>query len=123
MSAQPSESMDIERITKNYIDGALRLYDNGSFILFNYGCRTYAGVSQPLAVVDDSVLVRVIKIQQPVPDIWIESLKRRCRDTVLEVDESVDVNNRQLFYARLHDGVLNSLNPDERRHLVTKGLF
>ena len=115
--------MNVERITENYIGSALRNYDNGSFALFKYGCRIYAGVSQPLAVFEGKVLTRMIKIQQPPPDILLESLKLRCKGSVLEVDESVDLIDRGLFYASLHDGVLSRLNPDEQRHLVTKGLF
>lgn len=123
MSAVPSPEIDIESIADNYVNGALRLYENGSFALFKYGCRVYSGVSQSLDVFEGNVLVRVIKIQQPPPQVLLGPLKKRCRDIVLEVDESIDFNDRGLFYASLHDGLLSRLNPKEQRHLITKSLF
>ncbi|MEK6811592.1 MAG: hypothetical protein AABX96_03725 [Nanoarchaeota archaeon] len=119
----PAPQRNIESIADNYVDGALRRYENGSFALFKYGCRIYAGVSQPLAVLGGRVLMRMIKIQQPPPDILVEPLKRRCRDIVLEVDESIEFTERDLFYARLHNGLLSRLNLEEQRHLVAKGIF
>lgn len=123
MSALPLPSPDIEKLASQYVSSILRKYEAGSFALFGNGETVYAGLIEDLEVFGDSVLVRVIKEVSPPHKSLIEPLTLRSRLGVLRLDPKIELKERNLFYARLHDYRLERLSDDEQRYLISKNKF
>jgi len=115
---------NLESIADKYVGAVLEFYKDSSFIIFRYGERTYAGVKQFLSSFEDSLLVRVIRIQQPPSKDLVDLLVKKANPPkILTVDDSIEAKDKGLFYASLHDGALTRLTPEEYKYLITKGMF
>lgn len=126
MSAVPSRDSDpgLEKLANAYVDSILRFYENGSFAVFSQSGHVYAGVSQPLCEYEGTILVRVIRVQQPLKKELVPYLTEKASPKeVLEVDEDILFDNRGLFYASLHKGKLHELTDAQKRYLTTANLF
>ena len=119
-----SNNSNLECVAERYVSDVLRSHTGDSFVLFNYSGKIYAGRSELLFRFNDCSLVRVIKIQQPLPKYLVDLLVKRANPTeILSLDESILIKERGLFYASLHDCKLSPLNPEEYKSLLTRGLF
>ena len=124
VSAQPVPSEFLERLAENYFRGIVDRYENGHFSLFKYKGIIYSGVSQYLTVLNDDLLVRIIKVQQPTPRNLLDLLVKKANPPiVMKVEDLVDFENRGLFYANLKGGNLHHLTREQQTHLMKENKF
>ncbi|GEM_PF-3779383 len=118
-------SQDEDAWTKaatSYVRSLLAHFQQGSFVLFDYQGRTYAGVLQEIpAPKACSGLVRVQKIQQPLPQQLCEAIARY--DTTIQhlrADASLPLEGRVHFDAHLQDHTLRPITQEQYVHLMSQ---
>ncbi len=123
MSASLSFEDDGRNFANLYVDDLLRRFKDRDFVLLNYSGRIFGSVVKSLGCLGDSNLLQILRLQSPIRDSTAKKiLSERPEITILEVDGSISLMDRNSFYASRRDGILRSVDQREYEFLVSKGL-